>query len=79
MKKTTVRLTSSQKQALGLVAKASGRSQAELIREGIDAVTSGQRIAEPTLPLFASDQPDLANRVDENLEGFRERRRRPWP
>lgn len=73
MEKTTVYLTPTQKRALALAAKASGRSEAELIREGVDTVTSRHRITEPTLPLFASNQPDLADRVDENLEGFGER------
>jgi hypothetical protein len=73
MEKTTVYLTPSQKRALALTAKASGRSEAELIREGVDTVTSMHRVSEPTLPLFASNQPDLADRVDENLEGFGER------
>lgn len=73
MEKTTVYLTPSQKRALALAAKASGQSEAELIREGVDAVTSKHRVAEPTLPLFASDQPELAQRVEENLEGFGER------
>ena len=70
MKKTSVYLTSSQKRALALAATVSGRPQAELIREGVDAVISRYWAAIPTLPLFASNQPDLAERVGENLEGF---------
>jgi excisionase family DNA binding protein len=31
------------------------------------------RMTKPTLPLFASNQPDLAERVDEDLGGFGER------
>ena len=73
MEKTTVYLTPTQKRALALAAKTSGRSEAELIREGVDTVTSSHRITEPTLPLFASNQSDLAERVDDNLEGFGER------
>jgi hypothetical protein len=73
MEKTTVYLTPSQKRALSLAARASGRSEAELIREGVDVVTSKRQVPEPTLPLFASNQPDLAERVDENLIGFGER------
>ncbi len=71
MEKTTVYLTSEQKRALVQAARATGRSEAELIREGIERVTRGT--AEPRLPLFASDQPDLAERVDEALRGFGER------
>ena len=73
MEKTTVYMTSAQKRALARAAKATGSSEAELIRDGIDEVTARHRIAEPTLPLFDSGQPDLAHRVDELLEGFGER------
>ena len=73
MEKTTVYLTSGQKRALARAAKASGRSEAELIREGIEAVTSRNRAGEPTLPLFASGLPDLAEHADDYLDGFGER------
>ena len=73
MEKTTVYLTEAQKRALTRAARVTGRSEAELIREGIEAVTSRHRVSEPTLPLFASDQPDLADNVDEALVGFGER------
>jgi len=73
MEKTTVYLTPSQKRALARAARASGRSEAELIREGIEAVTARHRAAEPTLPLFESGLSDLAERVDDNLAGFGER------
>lgn len=73
MEKTTVYLTERQKRALARAAKATGRSEAELIREGIDAVTAPHRLAEPTVPLFASGQVDLAERAEELLEGFGER------
>lgn len=73
MEKTTVYLTSAQKRALGRAARATGQSEADLIREGIDEVTARHRTAEPRLPLFESGQPDLADRVDEALAGFGER------
>jgi hypothetical protein len=73
MEKTTVYLTTRQRRALARAARASGRSEAELIREGIDAVTERHRVAEPTLPLFDSGTGDLAERVDELLHGFGER------
>jgi hypothetical protein len=71
MEKTTVYLTTAQKRALERAARASGRSEADLIREGIESVT--RRVAEPTIPLFESDQPDLAELVDDALAGFGER------
>jgi hypothetical protein len=70
MEKTTVYLTTLQKRALARAARAEGRSEAELIREGIDSVTDRHRTAEPTLPLFSSGVPDLGSRVDELLAGF---------
>jgi hypothetical protein len=73
MEKTTVYLTTEQKRALERAARAEGRSEADLIREGIVAVTSRHRAAEPTVPLFESGVPDLAERVDELLDGFGER------
>jgi hypothetical protein len=72
MEKTTVYLTIAQKRALERVAKATGRSEAELIRDGIETVTSRHRIVEPTLPLFESGRSDLAERVDDLLDGFGE-------
>jgi hypothetical protein len=72
MERTTVYLTARQKQALERSAKAEGRSEAELIREGVDLVTSRLKAAEPRLPLFESGNPDLATRVDEELAGFGE-------
>jgi hypothetical protein len=73
MEKTTVYLTAAQKHALARAAKATGRSEADLIRQGIEAVTSRHRAARLTLPLFESGHPDLAERVDDYLDGFGER------
>ncbi len=73
MEKTTVYMTDELKAALRRTARSTGRSEAELIREGIGLVTGTHRIAEARLPLFDSGQPDLAERVDEALSGFGER------
>jgi hypothetical protein len=73
MEKTTVYLPADLKRELRRASRASGRSEAELIREGIGLVTGAHRMAEPRLPLFESGQPDLAERVDEALTGFGER------
>jgi len=74
MEKSTVYLPDDLKRALRRAARSTGRSEADLIREGIGLVTGTHRIAEPKLPLFESGQPDLAQRVDELLlEGFGER------
>jgi hypothetical protein len=73
MEKTTVYLTTEQKRALERAARAEGRSEADLIREGIEAVTTRHRVVEPTIPLYESGVPGLAERADELLEGFGER------
>lgn len=73
MEKTTVYLPDDLKRALRRAARATGRSEAELIREGVGLVTGTHRVAEPRLPLFDSGQPDLAERIDELLGGFGER------
>ncbi|HWP63570.1 MAG TPA: CopG family transcriptional regulator [Candidatus Binatia bacterium] len=70
MQKTTVYLTEAQKRALERAAEREGRSEADLIREGVDLVTARHRTAEPTLPLFDSGRGDLAERAEELLEGF---------
>ena len=73
MEKTTVYLTSAQKRALSRAATVAGRSEADLIREGVELIAARHLVAELELPLFESGQPDLAERVDEALEGFGER------
>ena len=73
MEKTTVYLPAELKTALRRTSRSTGRSEADLIREGIGLVTGTYRIAEPRLPLFESGQPDLAERVEELLTGFGER------
>ena len=73
MERTTVYLTDAQKRSLERAARASGRSEAELIREGVELVTARHASAEPVLPLFESGHPDLAEHVDEGLAGFGDR------
>jgi hypothetical protein len=73
MEKTTVYLPDDLKRALRRAARSTGRSEADLIREGIGIVAGTHRIAEPKLPLFESGQPDLAERAEELLRGFGDR------
>jgi hypothetical protein len=73
MEKTTVYLTDAQKRALERTARAAGRTEAELIREGVELVTTRHQASELKLPLFSSDQPDLAERVDDAMDGFGDR------
>lgn len=72
MVKTTVYLPDELKDALGRVAQQTGRSEADLVREAISALTRATAAPKPRLPLFASGDPTLAERVEDALEGFGE-------
>jgi Arc/MetJ-type ribon-helix-helix transcriptional regulator len=73
MRKTTVYIPDELKRRLTSVAAQTGRSEADLIREGIRLVSADPAEIRPTIPLFESGQPDLAERADEHLAGFGER------
>jgi hypothetical protein len=72
MQKTTVYIPDDVKQALEEIAAARGMSEAELIREALRALVANRIPPRPRLPLFNSGKPDLAERVDELLDGFGE-------
>ncbi len=73
MKKTTVYLPDDLKVALERVAAVQGRSEADLIRQAVRDLTRSLEPPRPRLPLFASGDPTLAERVDEKLaRGFGE-------
>ena len=72
MDKTTVYLPADLRRALREAATARGTSEASLIREGIALVTQPPA-PRPRLPLFASGDPTLAERVEEVLSGFGDR------
>ncbi len=72
MQKTTVYLPEELKRSLERVAVRRGISEAELIRDALRAATLEAAPPKPRLPLFESGVPDLAERVDEVLEGFGE-------
>jgi hypothetical protein len=63
VEKTTVYLTRELKKRLRARARARGVSEAQLIREGLDAVLAPR----PTFPLFDSGDRRFASRVDEHL------------
>ncbi len=73
MNKTTVYLPADLRRALREAAQSSGKSEAQLIREGIAQVTAGTPTPRPRVPLFESGDPTLADRVDEAMTGFGER------
>jgi Arc/MetJ-type ribon-helix-helix transcriptional regulator len=72
VKRTTVYLPDELKAALERTAADTGRSEAELIREGVRQVTRDWESPEPRV-LFSSGIRDLAEDVDRHLEGFGER------
>jgi Arc/MetJ-type ribon-helix-helix transcriptional regulator len=72
MKKTTVYLPDDLKSALGRVALERRQSEAELIREAVRDLIRNSEAPRPRLPLFRSDDPTLAERVDEELRSFGE-------
>lgn len=57
MEKTTVYLTTEQKAALARAAEAQGRSEARLIRAGIEAVTARHRAGETGATLATAHPP----------------------
>lgn len=72
MRRTTVYLPDDLKGALERTAAAAGRSEAELIREGVRLVTRSGPVPQFRAPLFSSDDPHLAEHVDAALDGFGE-------
>ncbi len=71
VKRTTIYLPEDLKGALARAAHEEGRTEADLIREGIETFLRS-RDPEPRVPLFTSGIPDLAENVDKLLAGFGE-------
>jgi hypothetical protein len=67
MKRTTIYLPEDLKAALERTAAAQGKSEAEIVRAALATATEAHAYPPPTLPLFASGDPTLAERVDEEL------------
>ncbi|MGH9091772.1 MAG: CopG family transcriptional regulator [Acidimicrobiales bacterium] len=73
MNKTTVYLPEDLKQSLRRLAAASGRSEADLIREAIAAQVLACGQPRPRGRLFESGESSLAEHADEALAGFGDR------
>ena len=71
MEKTTVYLTPQQKQALADAARVEGRSEARLIRDGIESVTARHRVADPALPLAEGLPTDRDERPADDVRRLR--------
>ena len=73
MEKTTVYLPVELKRSLRRLAVASGRSEADLIRQAIAAQVHTTQHPRPRGQLFASGDSSLSERTDEALAGFGDR------
>ena len=73
MEKTTVYLPVELKRSLRRLAVASGRSEADLIRQAIAAQVHTTQQPRPRGQLFASGDSSLSERTDEALAGFGDR------
>ena len=73
MEKTTVYLPVELKRSLRRLAVASGRSEADLIRQAIAAQVDAAQQPRPRGQLFASGDSSLSERTDEALAGFGDR------
>lgn len=69
MVKTSVYLDDTQKADLEKVVALTGRSQADLIRDGVDQIVSQHLRRRPTMTAQASG-PTILDRADELMAGF---------
>jgi plasmid stability protein len=73
MRRTTVYLPDDLKAALERTAAAQGKSEAEVVRSALAAATADQAHPRPRVTLFRSEDPTLAERVDQEFAaGFGE-------
>ena len=74
MNRTTIYLPEELKRQVETAAKLDGSSEAEIIRQAVEEAMRKRVPPKPRIPLFeAGTLPsDLAERVDEYLEGFGE-------
>lgn len=70
--KTTIYLPDELKRELERIAEAQGRSEADIIREGIRLAIDKCAPPMPTLWTFSANDPDFIDRIDELLDGFGE-------
>jgi hypothetical protein len=73
VKRTTIYLPEDLKAELERLAKAEGRTEADLMREGIQGLVDERTRPRPSFPLFDSGGALDASRVDELLAGDPER------
>jgi Arc/MetJ-type ribon-helix-helix transcriptional regulator len=71
-KKTTIYLPDRLKREIERVAGQEKRSEADVIRDAVETAISDRRVPAPRVPLgpYRLGAPDIAERVDELLDGF---------
>jgi len=72
MHKTTLYLPDELKVAVQRLAAETRRTEAAIIREGIELALARHTPPLPTIPIFVSEDPRFAEKVDEQLAGFGE-------
>jgi Ribbon-helix-helix protein, copG family len=70
MFKTTLYLPDELKAALERIARETGRSEADLIREGVRLAVASATPPPPTIGILVSDDPHFAEEVDQHLAGY---------
>lgn len=72
MKRTTIYLPDNLKTGVERLAKSARCTEAEVIRDAIATKIANQSAPLPRIPLFGQelDDPSIAERVDELLDGF---------
>lgn len=70
MFKTTVYLPDELKAALERLAGETGRSESELIREGVQLAVARRTPPTPTLGILVNADPHFAECADDHLAGF---------
>lgn len=70
MFKTTLYLPDDLKAELERAARETGRSEADLIRDGIRLALARQQPPAPTIGILVSADPHFAEKVEEHLDGF---------
>ncbi|HEY6137456.1 MAG TPA: CopG family transcriptional regulator [Thermoanaerobaculia bacterium] len=71
-RKTTIYLPESLKRDVERVAESERRSEADVIRDAVEASIAARRPPEPRIPLvsWGLGAPDIAERAEELLDGF---------
>jgi hypothetical protein len=70
MRRTTIYLPEQLKRGLEQAARSKGSSEATFVREALERAVAEAKPPRPRLPLFSSNEPRLAENVDDALVGF---------